>query len=101
MAFLKQEYKFLAIFMVVFAAIIAVLIDDSHTGLPRGDLYCDRVSVRGSNLYCVRLYRHDGRHTSNARTTAAAKRISPAFDMAINAGAAMGFALVASPRSGW
>ena len=29
MAFLKQEYKFLAIFMVVFAAIIAILIDDS------------------------------------------------------------------------
>ena len=31
MAFLKQEYKFLAIFMTVFAAIIAVLIDDVHT----------------------------------------------------------------------
>ena len=31
MAFLKQEYKFLSIFMVVFAIIIALLIDDSHT----------------------------------------------------------------------
>ena len=31
MAFLKQEYKFLTIFMVVFAAIIMILIDDSHT----------------------------------------------------------------------
>ena len=31
MAFLKQEYKFMAIFMVVFAMIIAVLIDDHHT----------------------------------------------------------------------
>ena len=31
MAFLKQEYKFLTIFMVSFAAIIAVLIDDVHT----------------------------------------------------------------------
>ena len=31
MAFLKQEYKFMAIFMVVFGAIIAVLIDDHHT----------------------------------------------------------------------
>jgi len=31
MAFLKQEYKFMAIFMVAFAAIIAVLIDDPHT----------------------------------------------------------------------
>ncbi|MCP4414844.1 MAG: sodium-translocating pyrophosphatase, partial [Gammaproteobacteria bacterium] len=28
MAFLKQEYKFLTIFMISFAAIIAVLIDD-------------------------------------------------------------------------
>ena len=35
MAFLKQEYKFMAIFMVVFAAIIAVLIDDHHTGHAR------------------------------------------------------------------
>ena len=31
MAFLKQEYKFLTIFMVCFAAIIIVLVDDAHT----------------------------------------------------------------------
>ena len=31
MAFLKQEYTVLTIFMVVFAAIIAILINDTHT----------------------------------------------------------------------
>ena len=31
MAFLKQEYKFMAIFMVLFGIVIALLIDDHHT----------------------------------------------------------------------
>ena len=31
MAFLKQEYKYLAYFMIGFAIVIAVLIDDQHT----------------------------------------------------------------------
>ncbi|GIT21753.1 MAG: hypothetical protein CM1200mP40_14350 [Gammaproteobacteria bacterium] len=39
MAFLKQEYKFLTIFMVVFAAIIMILIDDSHTPDTREGIY--------------------------------------------------------------
>ena len=39
MAFLKQEYRFLTIFMVVFAAIIAVLIDDIHTPDTREGIY--------------------------------------------------------------
>ena len=39
MAFLKQEYKFMAIFMVVFAAIIAVLIDDHHTDYVNEGVY--------------------------------------------------------------
>ena len=73
MAFLKQEYKFLAIFMVSFAVIIAILIDDSHTP----DIGM-KVATQG-----------------NARTTVSAKKdISDAFDVAINSGAVMGFALV-------
>ena len=39
MAFLKQEYKFLTIFMVSFAAIIVVLIDDTHTPDIREGIY--------------------------------------------------------------
>ena len=39
MAFLKQEYKFMAIFMVVFGAIIAVLIDDHHTDYVNEGIY--------------------------------------------------------------
>ena len=39
MAFLKQEYKFMAIFIVVFGAIIAVLIDDHHTDYVNEGIY--------------------------------------------------------------
>jgi Na+/H+-translocating membrane pyrophosphatase len=39
MAFLRQEYKFLTIFMVSFAAIIVVLIDDAHTPDIREGIY--------------------------------------------------------------
>ncbi|MGB0322409.1 MAG: sodium/proton-translocating pyrophosphatase, partial [Pseudohongiellaceae bacterium] len=96
MAFLKQEYKFLAIFMVVFAAIIAILIDDSHTPDYREGIYTAIAFLFGAAIsiasgYIGMMVATQG----NARTTVAAKKnISEAFDMAINAGAVMGFALV-------
>ena len=96
MAFLKQEYKFLVIFMVVFAAIIAILIDDSHTPGYREGIYTAIAFLFGAAIsiasgYIGMMVATQG----NARTTVAAKKnISEAFDMAINAGAVMGFALV-------
>ncbi|MEE8259670.1 MAG: sodium/proton-translocating pyrophosphatase, partial [Nitrospinaceae bacterium] len=48
MAFLKQEYKFMAIFMVVFAAIIAVLIDDHHTDYVNEGIYTAIAFVVGA-----------------------------------------------------
>jgi len=96
MAFLKQEYKFLTIFMVVFAAIIAILIDDSHTPDIREGIYTALAFLFGGAISIASGYIGMKVATQgNARTTVAAKKdISSAFDVAINSGAVMGFALV-------
>ncbi|MDG2250470.1 MAG: V-type H(+)-translocating pyrophosphatase [Gammaproteobacteria bacterium] len=96
MAFLKQEYKFLTIFMVVFAAIIAILIDDSHTPDIREGIYTALAFLFGGAISIASGYIGMKVATQgNARTTVAAKKdISNAFDVAINSGAVMGFALV-------
>lgn len=96
MAFLKQEYKFLTIFMVVFAAIIAILIDDTHTEGTREGIYTAIAFLFGGAIsiasgYIGMMVATQG----NARTTVSARKdISSAFDVAINSGAVMGFALV-------
>ena len=96
MAFLRQEYKFLTIFMVVFAAIIMLLIDDSHTPDTREGIYTALAFLFGGAIsiasgYIGMMVATQG----NARTTVSAKKdISNAFDVAINSGAVMGFALV-------
>ena len=96
MAFLKQEYKFLTIFMVVFAAVIAILIDDTHTPDIREGVYTALAFLFGGAISIASGY--IGRKVAtqgNARTTVSAKKdISNAFDVAINSGAVMGFALV-------
>ena len=96
MAFLKQEYKFLAIFMVVFAAVIALLIDDSHTPDISEGVYTAIAFLFGGVIsiasgYIGMMVATQG----NARTTVSARNsISSAFEVAINSGAVMGFALV-------
>ncbi len=96
MAFLKQEYKFLAIFMVVFAAIIALLIDDGHTPDTREGIYTAVAFLFGGIIsiasgYIGMMIATQG----NARTTVSAKdNIGDAFKVALNSGAVMGFALV-------
>ena len=96
MAFLKQEYKFLTIFMVCFAAIIAVLINDQHTPDVHEGIYTAIAFIFGGAIsiasgYIGMMVATQG----NARTTVSAKKdISNAFDVALNSGAVMGFALV-------
>ncbi len=96
MAFLKQEYKFLSIFMLVFAAIIAVLIDDNHTPDTREGLYTAVAFLFGGVIsiasgYIGMMIATQG----NARTTVSARdNIGDAFKVALNSGAVMGFALV-------
>jgi K(+)-stimulated pyrophosphate-energized sodium pump len=96
MAFLKQEYKFLTIFMIAFAAIIAVLIDDTHTPDIREGVYSAIAFLFGGAISIASGYIGMKVATQgNARTTVSAKKdISHAFDVAINSGAVMGFALV-------
>ena len=96
MAFLKQEYKFLAIFMVCFAAIIAVLIDDTHTPDTREGIYTAIAFLCGGVISIASGYIGMKEATqANARTTVSAKAgISGACDVALNSGAVMGFALV-------
>ncbi len=96
MAFLKQEYKVLTIFMVAFAAIIAILIDDSHTPDIREGIYTAIAFLFGAAISIASGYIGMKVATQgNARTTVSAKKdISSAFDVAINSGAVMGFALV-------
>lgn len=96
MAFLKQEYKVLTIFMVVFAAIIAILINDTHTPDIHEGIYTAIAFLFGGAISIASGYIGMKVATQgNARTTVSAKKdISSAYDVAINAGAVMGFALV-------
>ena len=96
MAFLKQEYKVLTIFMGVFAAIIAILINDTHTPNIHEGIYTAIAFLFGGVISIASGYIGMKVATQgNARTTVSAKKdIGAAFDVAINAGAVMGFALV-------
>ena len=96
MAFLKQEYKFLIIFMVLFAIVIALLIDDSHTPDISEGIYTAIAFLFGGAISIASGYIGMKVATQgNARTTVSAKKdISNAYDVAINSGAVMGFALV-------
>ncbi len=96
MAFLKQEYKILTIFMVVFAAIIAILINDTHTPDIHEGIYTAIAFLFGAAISIASGYIGMKVATQgNARTTVSAKKdISSAYDVAINSGAVMGFALV-------
>ena len=96
MAFLKQEYKFLTIFMVLFAIVIALLIDDSHTPDISEGKYTAIAFLFGGAISIASGYIGMKVATQgNARTTVSAKKdISNAYDVAINSGAVMGFALV-------
>ncbi|MDE0480266.1 MAG: V-type H(+)-translocating pyrophosphatase [Gammaproteobacteria bacterium] len=96
MAFLKQEYRVLSIFMVAFALIIAVLIDDTHTPGYREGIYTAIAFLFGAAISIASGYIGMKVATQgNARTTVSARKgISGAFDVAIDSGAVMGFALV-------
>ncbi len=96
MAFLKQEYKVLSIFMVVFAAIIAILINDTHTPNIHEGIYTAIAFLFGGAISIASGYIGMKVATQgNARTTVSAKKdIAAAYDVAINSGAVMGFALV-------
>ncbi|MBA3965752.1 MAG: sodium/proton-translocating pyrophosphatase, partial [Nitrospirales bacterium] len=96
MAFLKQEYRIMAIFMVVFAAIIAVLIDDHHTDYVNEGLYTAIAFIFGAIISIASGFIGMKIATQgNVRTTVSANQsLSTAFNVALHSGAVMGFALV-------
>ncbi len=96
MAFLKQEYKFMAIFMVVFAAIIAALIDDHHTDYVNEGMYTAVAFLLGAIISIVSGFIGMRIATvGNVRTTVSAnKSLSDAFNVALHSGSVMGFGLV-------
>ena len=96
MAFLKQEYKVLAIFMVGFAVVIALLIDDHHTENVSEGIYTAAAFLFGALISIVSGYIGMKVATAgNARTTVSARNsIGDAFCVALNSGAVMGFSLV-------
>jgi H(+)-translocating pyrophosphatase len=96
MAFLKQEYKVLTIFMVAFAVVIALLIDDHHTENVREGIWTAGAFLFGALISIISGYIGMKVATAgNARTTVSARNnIGDAFRVALNSGAVMGFALV-------
>ena len=96
MAFLKQEYKFMAIFMVLFGIVIALLIDDHHTANVNEGIYTAVAFIFGAVISIASGYIGMKIATAgNARTTVSANQsLSGAFNLALHSGAVMGFALV-------
>jgi|TARA_B110000305_G_C19460227_1_gene653764 H(+)-translocating pyrophosphatase len=96
MAFLKQEYKVLTIFMIGFAIVIALLIDDHHTENISEGIYTAGSFLFGALISIVSGYIGMKVATAgNARTTVSARNnIGDAFRVALNSGAVMGFSLV-------
>jgi len=96
MAFLKQEYKFMAIFMVLFGIVIALLIDDHHTENVNEGIYTAVAFIFGAIISIASGFIGMKIATAgNVRTTVSANQsLSGAFNLALHSGAVMGFALV-------
>ncbi|MBL4710939.1 MAG: sodium/proton-translocating pyrophosphatase, partial [Gammaproteobacteria bacterium] len=96
MAFLKQEYKFMAIFMVVFAIIIVLFIDDHHTDYVNEGIYTALAFLFGAIISIASGYIGMKIATvGNVRTTVSANQsLAAAFKVAVSSGAVMGFTLV-------
>ena len=86
MAFLTREYRYMAVFMVVFGLLVWVLVD---WGSMLSFLIGASISI-GAGFIGMRAAT-----VGNVRTTAAATQsLGRAFRMAVNTGAVMGFGLV-------
>lgn len=95
MTFLKVEYKYIGIFMLSFAVILFILLDDPHTSFNDG-LFTAIAFVMGGLISLMAGYNGMMIATiANYRTTHKARSSLPeAFDVSFKAGTVMGFALV-------
>lgn len=96
MAFLTQEYKYVAAFVGAFAVLIFFALDDSHTPELNEGLYTAVAFISGAVISSVCAFVGMNIATKgNVRTTIAARTsISAAFRVAFNSGIVMGFGLV-------
>jgi len=94
MAFLRREYTVLAFFIAIFAAAIALLIDDPHTRF-RDGVYSSLAFLAGAGTSILSGYIGMLTATAgNVRTAVAAREsLAKGFTTAIQAGAVMGFGL--------
>ncbi|MCX6126419.1 MAG: V-type H(+)-translocating pyrophosphatase [Proteobacteria bacterium] len=95
MAFLSQEYRYVAGFVAVFAVLIFFVLDNDQTaGLNEG-LFTSIAFVSGALISSLCAFMGMSIATKgNVRTTIAATRsITEAFRVAFNSGAVMGFGL--------
>lgn len=95
MAFLSQEYKYVAGFVAVFAVLIAFVLDNAETAHVNEGLYSSAAFIIGAVISSVCAFLGMRIATQgNVRTTiAATKSITDAFRVAFNSGAVMGFGL--------
>lgn len=94
MAFLKREYRILALFMGLFAVIIALTVNDAHADFKTGvySAVCFLIGAGASVLAGFSGMRIATK--GNVRTAAAARVSLPAaFSVAFNSGVVMGFGL--------
>jgi H(+)-translocating pyrophosphatase len=96
MAFLKQEYKVLLWFMLAFAVVIGLLTNNPETETTNEGWFTALAFLFGAAISTLSGYIGMKIATAgNARTTVSARNgLADAFNVAINAGAVMGFALV-------
>ncbi len=94
MAFLFREYRYLAVFIVVFAIIIAVAVDDKETPFHDG-LYSSVAFIAGAVISIFAGYVGMVTATAgNVRTAVSARTsLAKGFNTAVNSGAVMGFGL--------
>jgi K(+)-stimulated pyrophosphate-energized sodium pump len=94
MAFLKREYRILALFMAIFAVIIMFTVNDSRSGVSMG-IYSAICFLIGAGTSVAAGYIGMKIATKGNVRTAAAARISleRAFSIAFESGAVMGFGL--------
>ena len=93
-AFLWREYRYLAVFIAVFAVVIGVFIDDPETPFHDG-IYSSGAFVLGALTSILAGYIGMNTATAgNVRTAVSAREsLTKGFSTAINSGAVMGFGL--------
>lgn len=96
MAFLTQQYRYLAVFMLAFAFVITLLINDPRTPDVNEGFYTAIAFVFGSLISIISGFiGMKIATTGNVRTATSAKSsIKKAFRVALDSGAVMGFGLV-------